>query len=54
MLISHITPNNNYFPQRHKEHKVFFMTFVFFVSLWEIIIISFYDLCRCVYKIHRL
>ena len=24
MLISHITPNNNYFPQRHKEHKVFY------------------------------
>ncbi len=24
MLISHITPNNNYFPQRHKEHKGFF------------------------------
>ncbi len=21
MLISHTTPNNNYFPQRHKEHK---------------------------------
>ncbi len=21
MLISHIIPNYNYFPQRHKEHK---------------------------------
>ncbi len=40
----------------HKDTKntKFFIAFVFFVSLWEITIISFYDLYRYVYKIHRL